>query len=84
MTKYQVCLDAEKTRKDIRQFGRLLSPLRDSCVNTDLFEKELSGSSFIPEQKKVVTGKKLYLKNKKLIERRYRDGDICGAIQLLF
>lgn len=74
---------AEKTRKDIRQFGRMLSPLRDSCVNTDLFDNGLSEINFVPERKKV-TGEKLYLKNKTLIERKYRDGNIRGAIQLYF
>lgn len=64
---------SEILRKDIRNFGRLLSPLRESCINADLFVRELSGKNLIPQSKARIAGKKLRHKNRKLIKIHFQD-----------
>ena len=71
-------------RTEIKEFGKVLSPLRESYVNTDLFEKELTGKKFIPERKMKLIGEKLHNKNKKLIDERFREKSVCKRIGSYF
>lgn len=64
----------------IKTFGRQLSPLRESYLNTLLFEKELKGRKLIPERKIKQAGEILYLKNKQLIEEHFGEQRICKSI----
>jgi CHAD domain-containing protein len=42
---------ATQLNQDIRNFGKLLAPLRESAVNLDLFDKEISSNKHLPEKK---------------------------------
>jgi len=71
----------EKTGKKIRNFGRKLSPLRESWVNMDLFESSLAGVADIPGKKLRKTGRALKFKNQELVTERFHSGEICESIR---
>lgn len=74
---------AKILRTDIKEFGKILSPLRESYVNTHL-EKELTGKKFISEKKIKGIGEKLHRKNRELIDKRFREKSICKKIGSYF
>ena len=71
-------------QKDIRNFGKLLAPLRESAVNVGLFDKEVSGNKLLPERKIRNAREKLVQKNKQLLERGFRENNLHNTINTFF
>lgn len=71
-------------REQIKTFGRQLSPLRESYLNTLLFEKELTGRKLIPDRKIKQAGEMLQRKNKLLIEGHFSEQKICKSMGSFF
>jgi len=76
--------EAKSIRKEIKQLGKALSPLRESYVNAELFEKELTGKKLIPERKIKDAEAKLHGKNKKAIDQGFKGKEICKSIGSFF
>ncbi|SHI74282.1 CHAD domain-containing protein [Tangfeifania diversioriginum] len=76
--------EAKSIRKEIKQLGKILSPLRESYVNVELFEKELTGKKLIPERKIKDAEAKLHGKNKKAIDQGFKGKEICKSIGSFF
>lgn len=76
--------EAKSIRKEIKQLGKELSPLRESYVNAELFEKELTGKKLIPERKIKDVEAKLHRKNKTAIDQGFRGKEICKSIGSYF
>lgn len=70
--------------ENIQAFGKQLSPLRESYLNSIIHEKELTGRKLIPVRKISQTGKRLLLKNKLLIEENFSEQGICKPIAFFF
>ncbi|WP_372933024.1 CHAD domain-containing protein [Mariniphaga sediminis] len=71
-------------RNDIRNFGKLLAPLRESSVNLDLFDKEVPGNKLLPERKIKNAREMLVQKNKSLLERGFRENNLNKTIESFF
>lgn len=69
---------------DIRNFGKLLAPLRESAVNVDLFDKEVSGNQLIPERKIRNAREMLVQKNKQMVERGFWENNLHNTISTFF
>jgi CHAD domain-containing protein len=69
---------------EIRNFGRLLAPLRESAVNVDLFDKEVSGNKLIPERKIRNARDKLVRKNKQFMEKGFVGNNLHHTIHFYF
>jgi CHAD domain-containing protein len=76
--------EAKSIRKEIKQLGKVLSPLRESYVNAELFEKELTGKKLIPERKIKDVEEKLHQKNKAAIDQGFKGKKICKSIGSYF
>jgi len=66
--------------EEIKHFGRLLAPLRESAVNIELFDKEIASNKLLPERKIKVTRDILIRKNKLLIENEIVQNKLCNNI----
>ncbi len=75
---------AAPLQREIRIFGKLLAPLRESAVNIDLFDREISGNELIPEKKIRQAHDLLVQKNKQLVDRGYIENNLCHTIQQFF
>ncbi len=75
---------AAQLQEDIRNFGKLLAPLRESAVNLDLFDREVAGNQLLPEKKIRNARELLAEKNKDLIERGYRENNLDNTIRTFF
>ncbi len=73
-----------KARKNIKRFGRILSPLRESYVNVGLFEDYLAGSGLVSEKQMKSTGKKLRHKNLGLISGSFDAEKLYGSVSKCF
>lgn len=76
--------EAKSIRKEIKQLGKMLSPLRESYVNAEFFEKELTGKKLIPERKMKDVGAKLHRKNKTAIDQSFKGKEICKSVGSFF
>lgn len=75
---------AVQLNEDIRNFGKLLAPLRESAVNLDLFDKEISSNQHLPE-KKIRNGRELLVnKNKFLVEKGFLENNLHNTIRTFF
>jgi len=70
--------------ENIKEYGKQLSLLRESYLNSELLEKELRGRKLIPERKIKQAGEKLHLKNKILIDSFFTERKICKSISDFF
>jgi len=69
---------------DIRNFGKLLAPIRESAVNVDLFEKEIASNILLPE-KKIRNARDLLVdKIRVLLEKGFRDNNLNNTIRTFF
>ena len=66
--------------EEIKHYGRLLAPLRESAVNIELFDKEIAGNKLLPEKKIKVTRDILIRKNKFLVENEFLQNKLCNNI----
>ena len=66
--------------EEMKLYGRLLAPLRESAVNIELFDKEISGNKLLPERKIKITRELLIQKNKKLVEIEISQNNLCDNI----
>ncbi len=73
--------DPKTLRDEMKHFGRLLSPLRESFVNANLFENELRTKKIVPERKMRWAGEQFFLKNKKLVGSSLWDQPVCRSIR---
>lgn len=69
---------------EIRNFGRLLAPLRESAVNVDLFDKEVSGNKLIPEKKIRNAREMMVRKNKHLLVKGFQENNLHRVIHSYF
>lgn len=76
--------EAKNIRSEIKQLGKVLSPLRESYVNADLFEKELTGKKLIPERKMKDAGEKLHRHNKTAIDENFKGKTVCKSVGSYF
>lgn len=70
-----------KFKQNIKQFGRELSTLRESFVNVQLFEREVTGNQLIAELKLKTARDELMNKNRQLLEERYMGNGLCESIR---
>jgi CHAD domain-containing protein len=70
--------------EEIRHFGKLLSPLRESYVNAFLFENEIRGRKRIPERKMKVAAEKFFNQNKTLVGNSLGEHTFCKEIRQFF
>lgn len=75
---------AVQLQEDIRNFGKLLAPLRESAVNLDLFDREISGNQLITEKKRRNAREILVQRNKTLLERGFRGNNLHNTIRTFF
>lgn len=75
---------AVQLNEDIRNFGKLLAPLRESAVNVDLFDKEISGNNHLPEKKIRIAREFMVQKNKNLVERGFIENNLHNTIRTFF
>ena len=75
---------AIQLNEDIRNFGKLLAPLRESGVNTDLFEKEFCFNPHLQEKKIRSARELLARKNKDLVERGFIENNLHNTIRTFF
>ena len=66
--------------EEMRDYGRLLAPLRESAVNTELFDKEIAGNKLLPERKIKYTRELFSSKNKLLVENEFKGNNLCGDL----
>jgi CHAD domain-containing protein len=71
-------------QQEIRNFGKLLAPLRESAVNVDLFDREIAGNELIPEKKIRHAHDLMVQKNRELLDRGYYANNLHHTIQDLF
>ena len=69
---------------DIRSFGKLLAPLRESAVNFDLFERDIATNMLLPEKKIRSVKEQLADRNKWLIERGFHKNNLDNTIRTFF
>ncbi len=70
--------------EDIRNFGKLLAPLRESAVNLDLFDKEIAGNQLLSEKKIRNARELLAEKNRVLLEKGFRENNLDNTIRTFF
>ncbi|HDR50532.1 MAG TPA: CHAD domain-containing protein, partial [Mariniphaga anaerophila] len=70
--------------QDIRNFGKLLAPLRESAVNLDLFDKNISSHNHLSEKKIRNAHELLVQKNKLLVERGFLENNLHNTIRTFF
>lgn len=75
---------AAQLNEDIRNFGKLLAPLRESAVNVDLFDKEISNNNHLPEKKIRNSRELLSQKNRLLVERGFLENNLNNTIRTFF
>ncbi len=75
---------AVQLQVDIRNFGKLLAPLRESAVNLDLFELEIAGNRLLSEKKIRNAREMLAEKNKSLVERGFWENNLHNTIRTFF
>jgi CHAD domain-containing protein len=75
---------ANQLNKEIRNFGKLLAPLREAAVNLDLFDKEISTNNHLPEKKIKNARELLVQKNKSLVERGFLENNLHNTIRTFF
>ncbi|MBW6535786.1 MAG: CHAD domain-containing protein [Mariniphaga sp.] len=75
---------AGQLNQDIRNFGKLLAPLRESAVNLDLFDKNISSNNHLPEKKIRNARELLVQKNKLLVERGFLENNLHNTIRTFF
>lgn len=75
---------AVQLNEDIRNFGKLLAPLRESAVNLDLFDKVISSNKHLPEKKIRNARELLIQKNKFLVERGFLENNLNNTIRTFF
>lgn len=75
---------AGQLNQDIRNFGKLLAPLRESAVNLDLFDKNISSNNHLPEKKLRNARELLVQKNKLLVERGFLENNLHNTIRTFF
>ncbi|SHF40141.1 CHAD domain-containing protein [Mariniphaga anaerophila] len=75
---------AIQLNEDIRNFGKLLAPLRESAVNVELFEKEISLNKLLPERKIRNARELLVQQNKLLVERGFLENNLNNTIRTFF
>jgi CHAD domain-containing protein len=71
-------------QEDIRNFGKILAQIRESAVNVELFEKEISGNKMLPEKRIRNARELLIKKNKLLIARGFMENNLCNTIRTFF
>jgi CHAD domain-containing protein len=75
---------ATQLNQDIRNFGKLLAPLRESAVNLELFDKEISSNKHLPEKKIRNARELLVQKNRRLVERGFLENNLHNTIRTFF
>ncbi len=70
--------------EDIRNFGKVLAPLRESAVNLDLFDREIASNSLLPEKKIKAAREMLTEKNKQLLVRGFWENNLHNTIRTFF
>jgi CHAD domain-containing protein len=75
---------AGQLNDDIRNFGKLLAPLRESAVNVELFDKEISSNNHLSEKKIRNARELLVQKNKILVERGFLENNLNNTIRTFF
>lgn len=76
--------DALQLSEDIRNFGKLLAPLRESAVNLELFDREITTNTLLPEKKIKVARELLSDKNKLLLERGFWENNLHNTVRTFF
>ena len=71
---------AGRMMEEMRNYGRLLAPLRESSVNVELFDREIAGNKLLPERKIKITRELLIQKNKLLVEKEFFQNNLSGNI----
>jgi CHAD domain-containing protein len=75
---------ASQLQKDIANFGKLLAPIRESGVNLDLFEREITLNRLLPE-KKIRNARELLTDKKRiLVERGFLENNLHNTIRSFF
>lgn len=75
---------AVQLQEDIRNFGKLLAPLRESAVNHDLFEQQIAGNQLLSEKKIRNAREMMAEKNKLLVERGFWENNLHNTIRTFF
>jgi CHAD domain-containing protein len=75
---------AGSLHNDIRNFGKLLAPIRESAVNADLFDKEIASNTHLPEKKIRNARELLANKNKVLLEKGFLNNNLHNTIRTFF
>ncbi len=70
--------------ENIRNFSRLLAPLRESAVNLELVDREIAANTLLPEKKIKVAHELFSDKNKLLLERGFWENNLYNTIRTFF
>jgi CHAD domain-containing protein len=70
----------EECRAKIKQFGTFLSPIRESYVNIQLFDRIIAGNQLVPEKKIKAAREVLAEKNREVIEGQFLIETGCEQI----
>lgn len=76
--------EIQRSNAEIRIFGKLLAPLRESFVNAELFEREILGNTLVSEKKTREVKDQLYAHNKELLERGFFENNLHHVIRSFF
>jgi CHAD domain-containing protein len=75
---------AGSLHNDIRNFGKLLAPIRESAVNVELYDKEIASNTLLTEKKIRNARELLGDKNKMLIEKGFYENNLHNTIRTFF
>lgn len=76
--------NARKLAADIRNYGKLLSPLRESAVNCELFDRLAAANELLPEKKIRTVKNKLAEHNQELVEKGFFENNLQNTIRTFF
>jgi len=76
--------DSDRMKRKAGEFGKLLSPLRESYVNAGLVQKEMAELTSAPESGIARAAAALQRKNSNYIEGDSGMGDICRRVKAFY
>ena len=76
--------EIQNSNAEIRIFGKLLAPLRESFVNAELFEREILANTLVSEKKTREAKDRLFAKNKELVDRGFFENNLQQVIRSFF
>lgn len=71
----------QEFKQKVKESGRELSALRESFVNVQLFEREITGNPLVAERKLRTAREELNQKNHRLLETKFAGNRLCESIR---